>query len=139
MHGEELIIYFLGQDPVQWQRQLHAHDNGKGARQNEEEKGGADVEDADIIIVGMKKTGRSFRKLFGSTVTTLAEIATIPLIVVPEEARYTNPVTIVLANEADLEESADKHVLDALIEIGEKFYSRLYMVRVAKNKHHEAF
>jgi nucleotide-binding universal stress UspA family protein len=95
--------------------------------------------DADVIIVGMKKTGRSFRKLFGSTVTTLAEIATIPLIVVPEEARYTNPVTIVLANEADLEESADKHVLDALIEIGEKFYSRLYMVRVAKNKHHEAF
>jgi nucleotide-binding universal stress UspA family protein len=94
---------------------------------------------ADIIVVGMKKTGRGFRKLFGSTVTALAAATSIPLIVVPEGVRYSSPVTIALANESDLEKDADKHLLDSLIEIGEKFYSRIYLVRVAKNKHHESF
>ena len=94
---------------------------------------------ADIIIIGMKGTGKSFRKIFGSTVTALARITTVPLIVVPQEAKYSDPSTIVLANEADLEENADKHVLDALLEIGEKFHSKLYMVRVAKNKYHKDF
>jgi len=94
---------------------------------------------ADIIIVGMKRTGRSFRRIFGSTVTALARTTTIPLIVVPQNTKYSDPEAIALANETDIEEDTDKHVFDALIGIIKKFHSRLYMVRVAKNKYHEAF
>jgi hypothetical protein len=94
---------------------------------------------ADIIIIGMKGTGKNFRKIFGSTVTALARITTVPLIVVPQEAKYSDPSTIVLANETDLEEHTDKHALDTLLEIGERFHSKLYMVRVAKNKYHKDF
>jgi nucleotide-binding universal stress UspA family protein len=95
--------------------------------------------EAGIIIIGMKSSGKRFRKVFGSTVTALARITTVPLIVVPEEAKYRDPSTIVLANETDLEEDADKHILDTLLEIGEKFNSKLYMVRVAKNNYHKDY
>lgn len=88
---------------------------------------------ADIIIAGMKENGKGFRKIFGSTVTALADRVTIPLIVVPATARYEKVEAIALANERDIDPDADMHVFDALREIGEKFGSRLYLVRVAEN------
>ena len=43
---------------------------------------------ADIIIAGMKGRGKNLRELFGSTVTSLAKISDVPLIVIPEGTQY---------------------------------------------------
>ena len=63
----------------------------------------------------------------------------MPLTAIPEESKY-NPVNIIaLANESDPEPDADDHRLDTLCEITEAFHSKLYLVRVAKNKLWEAY
>lgn len=99
----------------------------------------ADNNDAELIVVGMKSTGKGLRRLIGSTVTALARKTTIPLIVVPEGVAYQRIDTIVMANESDLELEADAHVLDALREIVDRFQSKLFLVRVVRNSFREAF
>lgn len=94
---------------------------------------------ADLIIAGMKGSGKGIRKVLGSTVTALMRKTTIPLMVVPEEAHYKRLDTIALANESDAEPDTDPHLLDSLREIGERFQSKLYLVRVAKNKFREMY
>lgn len=87
-------------------------------------------ENADLIIVGMKSKGKALRKLFGSTVTALARKTTIPLLVVPEEARYAAPAGILLGN--DIRPETDIHVLDPLKELIAIFLSKLYSLRVVQ-------
>lgn len=94
---------------------------------------------ADLIITGMKGSGKGIRKVLGSTVTALMRKTTIPLMVVPEEAPYKRLDTIALANESDAEPDTDPHLLDSLREIGERFQSKLYLVRIAKNKFREMY
>lgn len=94
---------------------------------------------ADLIIVGMKKTGKGVRRIFGSTVTGLIRKTGIPMLVVPEEAKYTPVMTIALANESDMEPYADHHILDSLREIAERFHSKVYLVRIAEDRIKEGF
>lgn len=94
---------------------------------------------ADIIIAGMKGTGKGVRKVFGSTVTSLINKTTVPLIIVPENKKYTTVNTIALANESDLMPDTDTHLLDVVREVVEKFHSNLYLVRISKNKMKQAF
>lgn len=89
---------------------------------------------ADLIIAGMKKDGKDVRHFFGSTVTALVKKLKVPMIIVPEETTYSPVSTISLATEEDISPDADRHMLDALRELGERFQSKLYLVRVAKNK-----
>jgi nucleotide-binding universal stress UspA family protein len=89
---------------------------------------------AELIITGMKESGKGFRKLFGSTVTTLAAVTSLPLIAVPQPARYTQPLNIALATESDINAEANKHLLDALREVVKKFRSEIYLVRVARSR-----
>lgn len=94
---------------------------------------------ADLIVAGVKKAGKGMRRILGSTVTALARKSHIPLLVVPEEAKYRSVNTIALANENDIPADADSHILDSLHEIAERFHSKVYLVRVAENRFHEAF
>lgn len=94
---------------------------------------------ADILITGMKKTGVALRRFFGSTVTALTKKLPIPLLVVPEDTAFTNISAIALANESDAAPDSDPHLLDILREIGERFHSKLYLIRVAKNQFQEAY
>jgi len=89
--------------------------------------------DADVIITGMKNSGLGFRRLFGSTVTSLARYTAIPMIVVPDGVAYTKVDRMALANEADIEPGADGHQLQALGDIAASFGSRLYIVRVVQD------
>lgn len=92
---------------------------------------------ADIIICGMKSHSKTFRHIFGSTVTDLTKHAPIPVIVVPEEAIYQPPAKIALAS--DIEPETDVHTLDCLSEIGERFHSKVFIVRVLSNRFEEVF
>lgn len=97
----------------------------------------ATVNKADIIIVGMKGNGKMMRRFLGSTAIALANKTNIPLVIVPEEATFTAPLTIALANESDIEQESDPHILNALREIAERFHSKTYLVRVARSRFHE--
>lgn len=93
----------------------------------------------DLIVVGMKEQGKGLRKVLGSTATDLVRKSTIPVIIVPENALFTRPDTIALANESDLNPDDDVHLLDALREIMERFEPKLYFIRISKNQFKEAF
>lgn len=56
--------------------------------------------------------------------------ADVPLIVVPEDARFTPPKTIALAS--DIGDGTDVEIIDPLEEFGIKCNSTMYIVRVIK-------
>lgn len=91
---------------------------------------------ADLIISGMKHHGKALRQFFGSTVTELAKHTKLPLLVVPEEASYQPPHKIALASDIAPE---TEHVLDALATIGERFHSKVYVVRVIRDRFDEVY
>jgi nucleotide-binding universal stress UspA family protein len=85
---------------------------------------------AKWIIAGIKGSGIPGRKFFGSTVTELSRHATRPLILVPENASFKIPQNLALAS--DINDETDITVLDPLHEFGDKFHSKMYVVRVIK-------
>ncbi len=91
---------------------------------------------ADMIVVGMKADHKGLRRLFGSVVITLVRRTEIPLLVVPETVRYTRIATLALATDSDLDPDSDSHLLDTLRELGERYHSKVYLVRVATSKFH---
>ncbi len=63
---------------------------------------------ADLIIAGFTGTAKALRKSFGSTATGLARKTKIPLLIVPQQARYEKPVGIALAD--DVHRNMDKGI-----------------------------
>jgi nucleotide-binding universal stress UspA family protein len=94
---------------------------------------------ADLVVTGMKHDHKEFRKIFGSTVAGLINKSPVPVIVVPEGVKFQNIATTALAFESDVDAEGNPHILDTLHEIAEHFHSRVYMVKVSKNKLQEAF
>jgi nucleotide-binding universal stress UspA family protein len=93
---------------------------------------------AKWIIAGMKGGGeKTFRKIFGSTAVSLSRKPHAPLIVVPEDARFTPPATIALAS--DIGDNTDVRIIDPLEEFGIKCKSTMYVVRVIKKGMNEVF
>ena len=82
---------------------------------------------ATFIVVG-RKEDKEIRKFFGSTVTSLIHLSTIPLIVVPEKAVTTLPKKIVLGSDLYNETSID--IVKPLKRIVEMFNARLSIVQV---------
>ena len=97
----------------------------------------ANEKKVDFIIVGMKGMGKSFKKIFGSTAVSLTKNTNVPLILIPENAGYRNPETLVFAS--DLGVGSDLHAIDELTDIIRFFKSKLYVVTVLKNKNKEWF
>lgn len=92
---------------------------------------------ADYIIVGMKGSGKTVRKIFGSTATGICRQSNIPVIAVPEQAQFAPPKNIALAS--DISEETDMHILDPLLVFGKTFNSQVYVVRVTSNVKNEMF
>ncbi|HNP23169.1 MAG TPA: universal stress protein [Panacibacter sp.] len=92
----------------------------------------ADEIDASLIITGFKIAGKTIRQIFGSTVTSLTKHSAKTVLIVPEQAKFSIPDSIVFAN--DLSVYTDIHVLDDLKAIAEHFKARLFVVKVVKNK-----
>ena len=97
----------------------------------------ANEKKADFIITGMKGSGKSFKKIFGSTATSLAKNSKIPVIIIPEDAKFKNPDTLIFASDNIID--ADKNALEQLITITKLFKSKLFVVKVIKNKNEEWF
>ena len=91
----------------------------------------ANEKKVDFIIAGMKGSGKTFRKIFGTTAAALAKKTNIPLIIVPEKARFKNLEIMIFANDAS---ELDKGIPKYITEISQLFKSKLYVVRVIKNE-----
>lgn len=83
---------------------------------------------ADVIICGMKGMGKGFRKIIGSTTSSLTRKSEIPLIIIPENAGFKLPVNIALAS--DIDPQTHGATVELLKAIGEKFSSKLAVVWV---------
>jgi nucleotide-binding universal stress UspA family protein len=92
---------------------------------------------ADLIIIGMKAKGKSMRHFFGSTATGLVGKTNIPLLIIPETAKYSIPKIITLASDIKEETTKNIHLLYFLRQIAEKFDSKIYVVRVGERKFNE--
>lgn len=88
--------------------------------------------EADLVICGMKGNGKTFKKIFGSTATTLIRKSTIPLIIVPEELRFRLPNNIAFSS--DVETIPTPQHIQTLKEIGELFNSKLSIVSVVSGE-----
>jgi nucleotide-binding universal stress UspA family protein len=92
---------------------------------------------SDYIIVGMKGTGKTVRKIFGSTAIAMCRQSHIPVIAVPEFANFTKPETVALAS--DISDETNMHILDPLLAFGQTFRSNIFVVRVTSNVKNEMF
>jgi nucleotide-binding universal stress UspA family protein len=82
---------------------------------------------ASYIIVGMKEKRNEFKKLIGSTVTSLISQTTIPVIVVPQKATVSVLKKIALGSDLNNENSID--IVRPLKRIVESFKANLFIVR----------
>jgi nucleotide-binding universal stress UspA family protein len=93
----------------------------------------AALKNADIIICGMKATGKGIKKIFGSTITGLSKLSKIPLLIVPENVPFKKPENIALASDMDSETAFE--TIEILKEVGEAYHSILSVVWVIKDEH----
>jgi nucleotide-binding universal stress UspA family protein len=91
----------------------------------------------DFIVVGMKGAGKNFRRIFGSTATSLAKKTTLPVIIVPECVKFRTLDNIVFANDSIID--SEKDVPEDLKKITRLFKSKLNVVKVIKHKQRESF
>lgn len=87
-------------------------------------------ENIDLVIAGMKMEHKGFRKVFGSTISSLFMRSPVPVLVVPESGMFKEIKTIALAFEEYVQEPIQPHLLDAFREIAERFHSSVYLVKV---------
>ena len=85
--------------------------------------------EADIIVMGMKGKGQS-NSVFGSTTTTVIRKSALPVFVIPEKADYKPIDTVTFASDFDAQIEMDRYTF--LLELSEKFNSKIYIVNVQK-------
>jgi len=83
---------------------------------------------ADLIVVGMTGTEKDIRRSFGSAATTLAQKTPVPLLVIPEEAKFTPPTAIALAE--DVVRLKENETPEAVRQLLAKFHAKLFVIRV---------
>ena len=85
---------------------------------------------ADLIITGMKGAGKNFKKIFGSTATSLTSGTNVPVLIIPEEAAFITADVIAFAS--DGEGNPLREDLDKFKDIKEAFHAKVYVVNVIK-------
>lgn len=88
-----------------------------------------------LIVCGMKGEGKQLMKIIGSTAAYLAVKSNLPVMIIPERAVYSPIKNIVLANDFSID--TDLHTIDMLQSIGERYFAKVYIVRVMPNKSSE--
>lgn len=88
----------------------------------------AEEKNATLIVMGMKGANKLSEALMGSTTTATLRKATVPVLVIPEKAKYKKPEKIVFA--CDYDSRTDVHTLDALKKLMKTFGSKIYIVNV---------
>jgi nucleotide-binding universal stress UspA family protein len=95
----------------------------------------ANEKKVDFIIAGMKGRGKNLKKIFGSTATSLIRRSDIPVIIVPEAAKFSVPKIILYAS--DIISDTNIELVDQIKPITGTFESKLFVVRVIKDQYTE--
>jgi nucleotide-binding universal stress UspA family protein len=95
----------------------------------------AKEKEVDLIVVGMKGTGNSLKRLFGSTATSLVNDLSIPVIIVPDSARFNVPKNILYASDVFLDTTIT--AINQIKWLTDVFRSKLFVVRVVKDSYEE--
>jgi nucleotide-binding universal stress UspA family protein len=93
----------------------------------------AKEKNVDFIIAGMKGSGKTLKKIFGSTATSLIKKSNIRVLVVPEDAKFSTPKTILYAS--DIMPDANIEYLDQIRDITETFGSKVYVMKVVQEEY----
>lgn len=83
---------------------------------------------ADFIIMGMQSAGAITEVLLGSTTTATLRRSTVPVLVIPENAKYKAPGNIVFA--CDYDPNTNLRSLDALKVLIRTFGSKIFIVNI---------
>lgn len=84
----------------------------------------------DLIIMGMQGAHKRREPLLGSVTTSVLRKSSVPVLVIPFEAKYKTPKKIVFA--ADYNASADLDSIDIIKEFVEIFHSKLLILNVKR-------
>jgi len=82
----------------------------------------------ELVIMGMKEKGLISEILVGSTATSVMRNIKIPVLIVPEKAKFVKPKKILLAY--DYTTPSGKEVLLPLSKIAKSFKSEIFVVNV---------
>lgn len=85
-----------------------------------------------LLICGIKSAGKSFRRFFGDTITSLLKSMEVSLLIVPEGYKMAPIKKISLATSVDTD--TDLKTLDQLKDIATAFESKILVVRVMETK-----
>ena len=86
---------------------------------------------ADLIIAGMKGTGKNIKKLFGSTASALIKNCEIPVLIVPENVTFRMPDVIAFASE---NASPANPLPQKLTELAGLLHAKLFAVTVGRKE-----
>lgn len=93
--------------------------------------------DASLVVAGMKKSGKSYRKVFGTTALSLCRRSPVPVLVIPEESHFQGLKTIALATDLHVKKNPDFSA--AVIEFAERFHSNVFVVSIVNDGNATAF
>ena len=85
----------------------------------------------DILVMGMKGSGKTIRSIFGSVTVGMKNACNAPLFIVPENETVHSPNKIALAVEPGTVDGTFKP--DILIELGRHFQSKMLIIKVLKS------
>jgi nucleotide-binding universal stress UspA family protein len=85
--------------------------------------------DADLVVMGMRGNSEE-RKIFGNSTTTIIRHAKYPVLVVPEDARFTGIEKILFA--CDYKSLAKNNRLTLMHELAINFNARIQVLHVEK-------
>jgi nucleotide-binding universal stress UspA family protein len=91
-----------------------------------------EIKHADLIIMGMKGAGKLEESLLGSIAATTFRKSKVPVLLIPEGAKYKRPKTIVFA--CDYDPSTDIKTLEALTDFASAFDPKIYVVNIKRKK-----
>jgi len=83
---------------------------------------------ADLIVMGMKGAGKLTEALIGSVTTSTLRKTKIPVLVIPENAKYKKPEKVVFA--CDYDPKTDANTFNTLTDFVKKFDAKIYVVNI---------
>ena len=84
--------------------------------------------EASVIVAGMKKSGKTYRKVFGTTALTLSRKSPVPVLVIPEECSFVAIKNIAIASDLRIKNNPDFAL--PVIEFAERFNSAVYVLNI---------
>lgn len=82
---------------------------------------------ADLVVMGMKGSG-GLEKIIGSTTTNVIRKLKVPVLIIPHDAAFSEPKSIVYSSDFSYHKSF--HLFDSLLKIARLFSSTIHILHI---------